>query len=215
MDKRTAGAKAGALAQGNMKWPTATGMAIRLRADDVDVGRPTQGGRRRGKRECELCGKCGMEGDHVLRCQQVGKKCQQMARAAVKHAAAGVPLVESELTPTRATAEVWAAAAKAAGGEGATAGMGTAEVATNAHRWAAKGWGQQDEWRERLPNELGSEDLTLIAWRAVAIRRASEEADEEAGKTAEEGGARDAGDGGRVEAEQQWRGGRYGRQGTR
>ena len=208
MDERPAGAREGAEARGDVRWPTATGMAIRMRADDVDVGRPTQG-TRGGGRVCELCGEGDVEGDHVLWCPRMGRKAtaaREAVGSALRDAAAVVPLVESELTPANATTEAWAAAARAAGGEGAIEGMGAhtpeeegaAEGATGARGWAAGGWRQQGEWRE-LSKEPGSEDLALVAWCAVAIRRASEEADEKAGRAAAEGGG--TGAEGRAEVE--------------
>jgi len=177
-------------------WPTGGGMAIRLRADDMGLGK-----------KCELCHAPEIDGGHVYHCRTMGRKAREAAweetTTALRAAAEAIPRTAKATIPENATAEAWTGASRAAGACGAVAALGTrASTATteakNAHEWAAGGWRRQDE-TYTLSNKEGSTDIPMIAWCAMAIRQASEEAARQAEAAAEAEGA--APEVGRAEAE--------------
>ena len=94
--------------------PTATGMAMRLRTDDLKAGRKV----------CELCGAECVDGGHVLRCTGSGghrRKAAEKIAAALRAAAAEATHVEMEVPMTAAWKE-WAAGGKVT--DGAVAALG-------------------------------------------------------------------------------------------
>ena len=145
--------------------PTATGMAMRLRTDDLKAGRKV----------CELCGAECVDGGHVLRCTGSGghrRKAAEKIAAALRAAAAEATHVEMEVPMTAAWKE-WAAGGKVT--DGAVAALGRPRdaetVYADAEQWATAGWRSDGEEYE-LSNMAGSDDLRRIAWCAATVSNA-------------------------------------------
>ena len=161
-DARPAGAKVGAAPERGRAAPTRTGMAMRLRADDMHVG----GG---GEGRCWLCGQEGVGGAHVLRCEWVRKGKERAQAMAEELAAAAEETVCVELrAPATEAAEEWAAGGVAT----AVAALGAPPEARAEHAsveaWAAAGW-RTDEETYEMCTEEGADDLRKVAWCAVAV----------------------------------------------